>query len=65
MKTIEEIKENCLKEMFELKDDITVLSMRADDFILRVSKADSMENLRAVVYSTADFTDGLKHIKLV
>jgi hypothetical protein len=63
MKTLEETKAACLKEVLELKIDIDILSRRVDEFVLNIDKAASIEELKDVVYKT-DFEAGLKHITL-
>lgn len=62
-KTLEEYKEHWKKDFEELKVDIEILSKRLNEFMEKVEKARSIEEL-GYISDCFDIEEGLKHIEI-
>ena len=60
-KTLEEIKEQWLQDFIELKADIETLSKNLDEFIAKVEKANTIDEL-SYLSDCTDLESGLKHL---
>lgn len=62
-KTLEEFKEHWLQDFIELKADIETLSKNLDEFIAKVEKANTIEEL-GYLSDCTDLESGLKHLAI-
>lgn len=63
VKTLEEFKEHWKQDFIELKDDIETLSKRLNEFMEKVEKANTLEEL-GYLSDCTNLEEGLKHIAI-